>query len=89
MTQLQTIIIYLSILNFINFIIFWYDKNQAKKNQYRISEKMLLIITFFGGTIGAALAMMLFRHKTSKTSFLLKFFGILIVQLCLSFYFVK
>ncbi|WP_239583190.1 MULTISPECIES: DUF1294 domain-containing protein [Chryseobacterium] len=29
----------------------------------------MLILTFFGGTVGAILAMMLFRHKVSKKVF--------------------
>jgi uncharacterized membrane protein YsdA (DUF1294 family) len=34
-----------------------------------------------GGTIGSSLAMSLFRHKTAKTSYLLKFFGIITLQI--------
>ena len=59
----------------------WYDKKRAITNQYRIPEKILLTIVAFGGNIGSALAMLLFRHKTSKMSYLFKFFGIILIQI--------
>jgi uncharacterized membrane protein YsdA (DUF1294 family) len=84
MSQLQIIII--SSINFFAFLLFWYDKKQAIGNKNRISEFRLLFITFMGGTIGAILAMTLFRHKTSKMSFLIKFFAIVVFQLLLVYF---
>lgn len=45
------------------------DKRKAKKKQYRISEKMLLFIAIFGGSIGSILGMKVFHHKTLHYKF--------------------
>ncbi len=79
--MVSLLFIYFMIINLVGFFLIWYDKNQATKNQYRISEKILLSIVVFGGMIGSGLSMLLFRHKTSKNSYLLKFFGIIIVEI--------
>ncbi len=64
-------------LNFINFLLFGYDKFQAKRGGWRIPEKSLLGLTLFGGGIGALVGMLLFRHKTRKNLFwLTSFVGI-------------
>jgi len=67
-------------INLIAFVLIGYDKKLAIKNKNRISEKTLLIWVAIGGTIGSSLAMSIFRHKTAKTSYRLKFFGIVSLQ---------
>lgn len=71
----------LLVLNIFAFGLMGYDKYLAKKNQYRISEKALLTSALIGGSIGSGLGMLYFRHKTAKTSYQIKFFGIVIVQI--------
>ena len=68
------------LINFIAFTIVGYDKRLAVKGKRRISEKGLLFWVAIGGTIGSSLAMLLFRHKTSKRSYLLNFFLIVGLQ---------
>ncbi|MEN9910008.1 MAG: hypothetical protein RLZZ540_3167 [Bacteroidota bacterium] len=70
-------------LNLFAFSIIGYDKYLAKNNKRRISEKTLLTFAFIGGTIGSGLAMLIFRHKTSKTSYLWKFWIIVFIQITL------
>jgi uncharacterized membrane protein YsdA (DUF1294 family) len=78
----MTLLIYIFLLvNSIAFVTISYDKRQAIRNKERISEKQLLIWVALGGTIGSSLAMSIFRHKTSKKSYLLKFFGVVILQI--------
>jgi uncharacterized membrane protein YsdA (DUF1294 family) len=72
---------YFLILNGIAFMLMAYDKHLAKSQKQRISERTLLSFVFFGGTIGSGLAMLIFRHKTAKTSYLLKLFGIILIQI--------
>ncbi|MEC3877441.1 DUF1294 domain-containing protein [Chryseobacterium salviniae] len=79
----------IAIISIITFIIFGIDKRKAVKHQRRISENTLLTVTFFGGTIGALLAMLIFRHKISKRSFLLKFSGIVVIQVMLVYLYRK
>ncbi|MCX8533952.1 DUF1294 domain-containing protein [Chryseobacterium luquanense] len=71
----------LLIINLLTFIIFTLDKWKATQHKRRISEFSLLTLTFIGGTVGAVLAMLIFRHKVSKKSFLLKLCGIIIIQI--------
>ena len=82
---MTVILIYFFIINIIGFILIGYDKKMAVANKHRISEKTLLLIIIVGGVIGSGLAMFLFRHKTSKISYLLKFFGIVIIQILVIF----
>ena len=58
-----------------------YDKHLAKTQKRRISEQTLLSFVFLGGSIGSGLAMLTFRHKTAKNSFLFKFWMIIVLQL--------
>lgn len=71
---------YFLILNGIAFVLIGYDKHLAKTHKNRIPESTLLSFVFFGGTIGSGLAMLIFRHKTSKMSYLWRFWGILFIQ---------
>jgi uncharacterized membrane protein YsdA (DUF1294 family) len=68
------------LVNLIAFTIIGYDKRLAVKNKRRISEKALLFWVPIGGTAGSLLAMLLFRHKISKGSYLLKFCLIVVLQ---------
>lgn len=69
------------IINTLAFILIAYDKYLAKNQKRRISEKTLLSFVLIGGTIGSGLAMLTFRHKIAKTSYLWKFWGIVILQI--------
>lgn len=77
----MTIYFILLAINVFAFGLMGYDKYLAKNNQRRISEKTLLTSAFIGGSIGSGLGMLFFRHKTAKTSYQIKFFGILILQI--------
>ena len=68
-------------INLITFVLIGYDKQLAIKNKNRISEKTLLTWVAIGGTIGSSLAMSIFRHKTSKKSYLCKLIGIVVLQI--------
>lgn len=62
-------IYYLVIINVIAFFIYGMDKHLAIKNKRRISEYHLLVLSFFGGSIGSILGMKVFHHKTKKIKF--------------------
>ncbi|MFN1216028.1 DUF1294 domain-containing protein [Chryseobacterium kwangjuense] len=68
------------LLNLLILIIFGWDKRLAVKHKKRIPENTLLGLAFIGGTAGAVLGMLIFRHKISKRSFLLKLGMIIIIQ---------
>ena len=73
------------ILNIVTFAVAGYDKHQAVNNKYRIPEKTLFTLAACGGSVGLGLAMLFFRHKISKTSFIVKFAVIVMAQLALLF----
>ncbi len=77
------------ILNIIAFIQITYDKHLAKAQKKRISERTLLSFVFFGGSFGSGLAMLTFRHKTAKKSYLLKFWLIVIVHVLIAFWWIN
>ena len=58
-------------INVVAFSLFGIDKHRAKRSAWRIPEKTLLLSAFLGGSAGALLGMLLFRHKTRHKKFLL------------------
>ncbi|WP_265428512.1 DUF1294 domain-containing protein [Chryseobacterium sp. YIM B08800] len=73
----------LILISLLTFFVFFADKRKAIKHQRRISENTLLILSFFGGSLGGIIGMLVFRHKISKKTFLIKFFGVLLFQVVL------
>ncbi|MCI9846111.1 DUF1294 domain-containing protein [Flavobacterium pectinovorum] len=78
---MEVLLLYFLIINFTVFVIAGYDKYSAIKNKRRIPENTLFSMAFLGGSIGLLVAMLLFRHKTSKSSFFVKFSGIFLIQI--------
>lgn len=58
-----------AIMNVITFILYWYDKECARKRKWRVAEITLLSFSFFGGALGAYMAMHGLRHKTQHKKF--------------------
>ena len=74
---------FLFLMSLIAFIFYVSDKKKAKKGAYRTPEATLLGVGFFGGAIGALLAMKMIRHKTKHWYFwVVNIFG-LIIQLAI------
>ena len=70
MAKIQIIIAsYLLIINLVAFILYGIDKKRAIRNEYRISESVLLWMARLGGAIGSWLGIKIFRHKTKHTKF--------------------
>ena len=63
------IVFYLLVTNVTSFVLFFSDKQKAKKDKWRIKESTLHIAGFMGGIIGSIAAMILFHHKTKKPMF--------------------
>lgn len=80
-------IVYLFVINVITFLIYGIDKQKAKKDKWRVPERVLFLFSFLGGSIGALSGMKVFRHKTQKWKFKIGIPFILILQIVLSFYF--
>ncbi|ATP41402.1 hypothetical protein CSE16_15795 [Solibacillus sp. R5-41] len=63
------VLAYVSIVSLILCIYMYSDKERAKNKEWRISEKTLFTLAFFGGAIGGVIGMYLFRHKTKHNTF--------------------
>ena len=60
----DVLLVYLAVLNLVTFALYGADKRRAKKGQWRIPEKTLLILPLLGGGVGGILGMAVFHHKT-------------------------
>ncbi|RED24926.1 uncharacterized membrane protein YsdA (DUF1294 family) [Flavobacterium cutihirudinis] len=80
---MEIFLLYFLFINIVVFILAGYDKHQARKNKRRIPENTLFFLQFIGGTPALLTAMFFFRHKTSKTSFIVKFSLIFLLQVVL------
>jgi uncharacterized membrane protein YsdA (DUF1294 family) len=63
------LIYYLLAVNVLTFIVYGVDKWKARRGRWRVPEATLMGLAALGGSVGAWLAMQLFRHKTQKKKF--------------------
>lgn len=63
------IFLFLFVWNLFVFLLYGYDKRQARKKKWRISEKTLLLTSLLAGGIPSLLAGKIFHHKTKKGYF--------------------
>ena len=80
---MDSILIYLVVINVVAFLAFGLDKLKAKADAWRIPEKTLLGLAIIGGSVGAILGMRTFRHKTRHKQFSVGLPVILVLQIVL------
>lgn len=78
------IALYVVIVNLIAFVAMGVDKRRARRHQWRIRERTLLMLAALGGSVGAWAGMAVFRHKTRHNSFRFGVPALLFVQLALA-----
>ncbi|PQD94677.1 DUF1294 domain-containing protein [Pradoshia eiseniae] len=61
--------IYIALMSVVLLVMMKVDKERARRNQYRISERTLWVMALLGGAVGGVIGMQLFRHKTKHLSF--------------------
>lgn len=83
MNRLAIFLIIFLLINIVTFFVYYVDKRKAQRGQWRIPEASLLLLAFFGGAIGAFLAMIIFHHKTRKLKFRLLVPVFMVIQLVL------
>ena len=66
---MKFVIVYLIIINALDFLLMLADKLKAKQKCQRIPEAALLGCALFGGSLGCLLGMYIARHKTRKPLF--------------------
>lgn len=79
-------LLYISFISFITLVIYVIDKRRAIKNKYRIKEKTLLALSFFGGSIGGLIALYVFRHKNKHWYFVFVNVFSFIIHMILAYY---
>lgn len=77
--------IYLLVVNTIAFILFGWDKRCARRQLYRVPEKILLLIAAAGGTVGSLVGMYFWHHKTKHRQFTIGIPALMLVQILLFF----
>jgi len=58
------------------------DKSAAVAGRWRVSESTLLTLGLIGGWPGALVAQQMLRHKSSKASFRVSFWGTVVLNMC-------
>ena len=86
---MTTLGIYLIGINILTFLIYGADKWKARKDRWRIPEDTLIWLAIVGGSIGALLAMYLFRHKIRDRKFSLGVPAIIAVQTAVYYFFLR
>ena len=81
---LKIALCYLLAVNLLTFITYGIDKWKAQHKRWRVPEATLIFLAALGGSIGALLAMRVFRHKTQHKKFRFGVPAILIVQLAVA-----
>lgn len=66
---LRVVILYLVAINVVTFLLYGIDKFKAKRLKWRIPESVLLGFAVIGGSVGAWLGMIVWRHKTQHKKF--------------------
>jgi uncharacterized membrane protein YsdA (DUF1294 family) len=65
------------------FVLYGVDKAAARAGRDRISESTLLSLGAIGGWPGAIVAQQVFRHKTSKRSFRVRFWASIVANVAI------
>lgn len=77
------LLMWLVAVNLVALLTYGYDKTIAGGATTRVPESVLLSLALIGGSPGAFVGMLLFRHKTSKPTFLIPFALIVALQVAL------
>ena len=66
------------------FTVYGVDKAKARRGAWRVPEKTLFLLPLLGGSVGALLGMLVFRHKTKHWYFVWGIPLILLAQIALA-----
>ena len=75
---------YLAAVNLVTFTVYGVDKAKARRGAWRVPEKTLFLLPLLGGSVGALLGMLVFRHKSKHWYFVWGIPLILLAQIALA-----
>ena len=67
-------------MSILSFLLYAKDKSAARKDEWRIPENTLQIVSLLGGWPGAIMAQQVLRHKTRKVSFQIAFWFVTVAN---------
>jgi uncharacterized membrane protein YsdA (DUF1294 family) len=76
--------IYLAIINALGLLLMLIDKQRARKQAWRIPERILMTVAAIGGSLGTLIGMHLFRHKTKHLKFMLGVPALLVAHIVIA-----
>lgn len=68
-------------MSLFTFILYADDKSRAKRQAWRIPENTLHLYELMGGWLGAYIAHQILRHKSSKRSYQIMFWAIVVLHM--------
>ena len=77
---MRNILVYLLAVNLLGFMLMGWDKRQAKRDGWRVKEKILFLLALAGGSLGVLYGMHRCVHKTKHLSFKLGIPVIILIQ---------
>lgn len=77
------LLLWILVWTILAFALMGVDKWKAKREAWRVPEKVLFLSALAGGSIGALAGMAFFRHKTLHWSFRIGMPAILVLQVVL------
>lgn len=63
------LLVYLILINALGLCLMIIDKDKARKNLWRIPERVLMAVAILGGSLGVFIGMRICRHKTKHLKF--------------------
>jgi uncharacterized membrane protein YsdA (DUF1294 family) len=69
MSLVNLYILWIATTSCITFILYGFDKFQARNNNQRVPERTLHLCALVGGFVGGWIGRLAFRHKTQKSIF--------------------
>lgn len=82
---LEIFLAYLAVISLVSIVVCIYDKFAAKHaTKHRTPEAVLLLLSALGGSVAMLTAMLIIRHKTKHTKFMIGIPAIIIVQVAIA-----
>ena len=76
-------LIYLLLINFIAFLLTYYDKKASKIGLRRVKENTLMLVALLGGSAAMYITMKMIHHKTRVSLFMVGLPFIFVVEMIL------
>lgn len=70
-----------ALMSAVSCAMYWRDKRAAGRGAWRISEGALLTADLLGGWPGGWIGRRVFRHKTKKVSYRVRFYGVVALHI--------